>query len=91
MNPSNREIQLRKNCELYVYVLASQGKEIPEALQECADSYDYPIDCVSELSKAIQGLDPATFDKIVNKSDSQEARDLANWWEMYQTYIPVPK
>lgn len=90
MNPSNREVQLRKTCQLYAYVLTSQGQEVPEEIQECADAYDYPVDCVTELSQVLKGLDSDTFEKIVNNSQSKEARDLAQWWEMYQIYIPPP-
>jgi hypothetical protein len=89
MSHTNREVQLRKTCQLYAYVLASLGKEIPEAIQECAHSYDYPVECVKELSQTLQDLDSETFDKIVHKSQSQVARDLEQWWEMYQIYIPV--
>lgn len=89
MGPSNREVQLRKTCELYVYVLRSQGKEVTYAIQECADSYDYPVDCVVELAKELKDLDENTFDKIVNNTQSPEARNLASWWEMYQVYIPL--
>ena len=90
MNPSNREVQLRKTCQLYAYVLTSQGKEVPEEIQECADAYDYSVDCVAKLSQALVNLDSDTFEKIVNNTESKEARDLANWWEMYQIYIPPP-
>ncbi len=84
MNPTNKEMQLRKTCELYVYVLKSQGKEVPEEIQECADSYDYDylVDCVAELSDALIGLESDTFERIVNNTQSRESRDLRNWWEM---------
>jgi len=88
MNPTNREIQLRKTCQLYAYVLKSQGKEVPEDVQECTASYDYPVDCVAKLSQALQSLDSDTFEKIVNDPQSEKARDLAQWWDMYQIYIP---
>ncbi|MFC2057466.1 hypothetical protein ACFLR6_00860 [Campylobacterota bacterium] len=86
MNPTNKELRLRKNCQLYVYVLVSQGKEVPEEIQECADSYDYDFlfDCVTQLSDEIEGLDSDTFDRIVNNKESNEARELAYWWEMHQ-------
>lgn len=84
MNPSNKEMQLRKNCELYIYVLASLQREIPEEIVECAMSYDYPVECVGKLSALIESLDEVSFKQIVSNSDSQEARDLANWWEMRQ-------
>lgn len=91
MNPSNKEIQLHKNCQLYAYVLKSLGKEVPEIIEECARSYDYPVECIKELSILVQSLDTETFDSIVNNTDSQEARDLAHWWEMYQQYMPIQK
>ncbi len=86
MNPTNKEMQLRKTCELYVYVLESQGKEVPDEIQECADSYDYDylVDCVAALSDAIKALDSDTYDRIVNNTHSKEAHNLAYWWEMQQ-------
>lgn len=89
MNPSNKEIQLRKNCQLYTYVLVSQGKEVPEYIQECSDSYDYPVNCVAELFQELKNLDSDTFNTIVNNTQSAEARDLLNWWNMYQAYSPI--
>ena len=91
MSPSNREIQLRKNCEIYAYVLTSLGKEVSEEIQDCVDSYEYSVDCVKELAKILQDLDSDTFNKLVNNTELQVARELANWWDMYQAYIPVPK
>lgn len=84
MNPSNKEMQLCKTCQLYAYVLTSLGKEVPEEVQECADSYDYLIDCVADLSLILKELDSATFNKLVNNAESVEARHLAYWWEMNQ-------
>lgn len=84
MTPSNKEMQLRKTCQLYVYLLLRIGKEVPDEVQECADSYDYPIDCVSKLFQTVESLDSDTYEKIINNRQSKEARDLAYWWEMYQ-------
>jgi len=86
MNPTNKELQLRKNCQRYVYLLVSQGKEVPEEIQECADSYDYDflVDCVAQLSDELEGLESDTFEKIVNNTESNEARELSNWWKMHQ-------
>ena len=89
MSATNREVQLRKTCQLYAYVLSAQGQEIPETIQECADAYDYPVDCVKELYQALEDLDTETFDKVVNDPHSLQARNLASWWKMYQTYIPL--
>lgn len=94
MANANKEMQLRKTCKLYAYVLTAQGKEVPERIIECRDSdgseeYDCIVDCVSDLSRALKELDSDAFAKIVNNTDSQEARELAHWWEMYQLYIPL--
>lgn len=91
MNPTNKEIQLQKTCQLYAYVLALQGKNVPEEIQECSVSYDYLVDCVADLAQELKDLDSDTFDRIVNNTQSQRALDLSHWWEMYQIYIPVPK
>jgi len=82
MTPSNKEMQLRKNCELYLYLLAEQDKEIPEDILECAMSYDYPIDCVQRLLEELKSLDSQTFEDLVVKSKSDAAHDLRNWIEM---------
>ena len=84
MNPTNKEMQLRKTCELYVYVLVSQDKEVPYHVLECACSYEYPVDCVKELSDELKSMDSDTFDRLVKNTQSKEARDLANWWDMHQ-------
>jgi hypothetical protein len=96
MGNSNRELQLRKNCKLYAYVLISQDKEVPEYISDCADDvdldgYDNLIDCVAELAEAIKGLDSDAFERIVNGCESENAKELSHWWDMYQKYIPVPK
>lgn len=84
MNPSNQEMQLRKNCQLYAYLLVSQGKEVPEEIQDCIESYEYTLHCSEELSEAIEGLDSATFDRLMKNNESLESRELAYWWEMHQ-------
>jgi len=82
MNPSNKEMQLCKNCQLYAYLLVSQGKEVPEEIQDCIDSYDYVVNCVTELFEELQGLDSDTFDRIVNNKELLKSRELSYWWEM---------
>lgn len=94
MANSNREMQLKKNCRLFAYVLMQLGKEVPEAIQECRDcdgteEYDPLVDCVAQLSRTLKELDCDTFETIINNPHSQEARELALWWEMYQLYIPL--
>ena len=91
MSPTNREIQVQKTCELYAYLLELQGKEVSDDIQECAESYDYPIDCMAKLSEAIRALDSDSFKKIMKNTESTKALDLAKWWEMYQVYIPLEK
>ena len=84
MSPSNKEMQLRKTCELYAYLLVSQDKEVPDEILECAMSYDYPVDCVAQLSQEIQNLDSESFERILKNIESQQSRDLSNWWDMQQ-------
>lgn len=85
MSQSNKEMQLRKTCQLYAYVLISQDKDVPDDILESTYSEDYyPVNCVGELSKAIEDLDNDSFEKIVNNKDSQEACDLSSWWTMYK-------
>ena len=84
MSASNKEMQLRKNCELYAYLLESLGKEIPEEIEECLESYDYVINCVAVLKRELQGVDSQTFDKILNNKEKLESRELSYWWQMQQ-------
>jgi hypothetical protein len=84
MSPSNKEMQLQKNCELYAYLLRSLGKEIPEYIQECIDSYEDVFNCMADLDALLKALDAKTFDTIVNNKESLESRELAYWWEMRQ-------
>lgn len=82
MSPSNKEMQLCKNCQLYAYLLTSQGKEVPEEIQDCANSYEYVLNCVSELLAELKSLKSEVFDEIVNNKERLESRELAYWWEM---------
>ena len=93
MSLTNKEMQLQKNCRLYMYVLRSQGKEVPELIEECAHTHDmdYPVNCIAELVSEIEGLDGDTFDRIVNNSESEEAKELAYWWEMHQEAVRLRK
>lgn len=84
MSPSNKEMQLRKNCQLYAYVLKEQGKEVPEEIQDCIDSYEYVINCVKELYQELKELDDNAFERIVNAPEPLEARELSYWWDMQQ-------
>ena len=84
MASSNKEMQLRKTCQLYAYVLSSLGREVPEAIQDCMEDDDYLVDCVDQLASTLEGLDPASFEMIVNSDPSSQARDLAKWWKMRQ-------
>lgn len=84
MNPSNQELQLHKNCQLYAYVLESQGKVIPEHIQDCIESYEYVVNCVNELLDELKSLDGDTFNRIVNNKESLESREVSYWWEMQQ-------
>lgn len=89
MNPSNKEMQLRKNCELYAYVLTAQGKEIPEVIQDGLDDYEYIINCSEDLYKEVENLDTDTFQTIVNNKEVQGSRELSYWWKMYKEYNQI--
>ena len=65
-------------------MLKSLGKEIPEEIEECLESYDYVINCVAELKRELQGVDSQTFDKILNNKEKLESRELSYWWQMQQ-------
>ena len=85
MSSLNKEMQLRKTCELYSYLLTAQGKEVPDEIQESLYFIeDYPVNCVAELSEEVKSLDSQSFEKIVNNKDVQAALDLAYWWKMYK-------
>lgn len=84
MGPTNKEMQLCKNCQLYAYVLSSQGKEVPEIIEDCIESFDYVVNCVAELSAELESLDSETFERVVNNKELLESRELAYWWEMQQ-------
>lgn len=84
MRPNNKEIQQRKNCELYTYVLEMLEREIPEEIVECLISDDFFVDCVEELGNTLHSLDNETFDKLVNNKNTTKSQDLKQWWNMYQ-------
>jgi hypothetical protein len=79
----NKEMQQRKNCELYAYVLAELGQDIPDHILECAMSDEYPVDCVADLAKSLEDMGADDFERIVYDKESALACDLAKWWTMY--------
>lgn len=79
----NQQMQQRKNCELYAYVLAELDQDIPDHILECAMSDEYPVDCVADLAKALEDMSADDFERIVHDTESQMARDLSKWWTMY--------
>jgi hypothetical protein len=80
----NKDMQQRKNCELYAYVLAELDKEIPDDILECVMDGDYLVDCVLQLANELKALDTEKFNQLVYNSEASLSRDLANWWTMYQ-------
>lgn len=84
MSSLNKEMQLRKNCQLYAYLLTSLKKEVPEEIEDCIGSYDDVINCVAALYKELQSLDSESFERIVNRGDTIESRELSYWWQMQQ-------
>lgn len=84
MSPTNQELQLSKNCQLFAYLLRSLGKEVPEHIEDCANSYEYVYNCVSELLETLKNLDEESFQKVVHDTKRVESRELAYWWEMQQ-------
>lgn len=91
MNPSNKELQLCKNCQLYAYILTFQGKAVPQEIQDCMDDYEYVINCSEDLSKEIEGLDSDTFERVMNNKEVLESRELLYWWEMYKEYNRIQR
>ncbi len=79
----NQQMQQRKNCELYAYVLTELGLEVPDHILECAISDEYPVDCVADLAKALEDMGADDFERIVYDKESQLALDLSKWWTMY--------
>lgn len=84
MSPSNKEMQLSKNCQLYAYLLQKLNKEVPETIQDCADDYEYTINCTQEFSREIDGLSSEEFEAIINDKESREAAEIRYWIDMRQ-------
>lgn len=80
----NRDMQQRKTCQLYVYLLTVLGKEVPYTVEECANSYEDLIDCSMELAKELEALKSEEYERLITAEDSTIGNDLALWWEMYQ-------
>lgn len=91
MNPTNKELQLRKNCLLYRYLLQALDKDVPEPIQECADAddYDFLVDCVDALSETLNALSDDTFHDLISKNNTPEAKELASWWHMHKVALQL--
>lgn len=86
LNPSNKELQLRKNCIVFKFLLEVLGREVPESIQECAEDeeYEYLVECVDELAATLSQLDEHVYKSLILDNNTPEARELASWWEMHQ-------
>lgn len=79
---TNKEIQLRKTCQLYAFVLEHLGHEVPEMIEECAQDFEYPVECAKELIALLEATDRKTLDIMMHSNATSLGRDLANWWQM---------
>jgi len=84
MAPSRREIETQRAAVLLLYVNRELGKKAPEwVAKNAADIYARDERVVPELCRIIGSLTPARTESIMY-ARSQEARDLASWWEEHQ-------
>jgi hypothetical protein len=84
-SPSNKELQLRKNCHLYAYVLQYLELEIPEHIIECLmdEEYEYLVECSNELAQLLKSLEQEKFTELIN-GECESSQELKLWWDMNQ-------
>lgn len=83
--PSNKELQLRKNCQLYAYILQYIEAEIPDHILECLmdEEYEYLVECSQDLAKLIESLNEDQFNELMH-GECESSRELKHWWDMNQ-------
>jgi hypothetical protein len=81
LEPSRREIELRRAAKLLIFVKEKLGESIPDWLKKADDIYCNTDRQVIHLCNLLKGMDPATRDSIVYDAHNATSRDLADWWD----------
>jgi len=85
LEQTERESELQRAANLYVYVLVEFGKRVPLWVTRDADNCYLASDkALKALCKILTGMPVARRNKIIYKPKDSTARDLADWWEEHQ-------
>lgn len=84
LEPSRREVELRRAANLLIYVNDKTGVESDAGLKAAADDCYCKADYVPALCARLKSLSSSEMDTIVYDGRNRYARDLANWWDEHQ-------
>jgi hypothetical protein len=84
LEPTSRELELKRTAVLYRYALIKLSRPIPEALDTAASSVYGGGDYTAELCALIQALDHQGRERLVYNGHDGRSRELADWWEAHR-------
>lgn len=84
LNPTRREVELRRTAALYAYALRQLSQPVPEAVTDAALSIYCSVDFVPDLCALLTSLSKKDLKRVVYNAQDKTARDLADWWEEHQ-------
>ena len=86
MEPSDKELQLKRAAKLLLYVQEQLGQTHEAWTQYAVNNMASANDDrpVIELCGVLKELTPEQLERIVYNAHNKTARDLADWWEEHQ-------
>lgn len=87
LNPSQKEVALRRAATLLVHVYQFLGEPVSPALKAaaanlyCSDDY---VPALCARLKKLKRFSKDRFEELVYNAKSPVSRDLAGWWEEHE-------
>lgn len=84
LEPTRGELYRQATAQHYSYALTAVDMEVPDEVSTTARTIYAHLDFTMKLCKLIETFTTEQMDQIVYNGRSQDARSLADWWELHQ-------
>ena len=90
LEPSGRELESERVCELIIYLQNKMKKNTPEWIEKAAKDYYGNVARLDEATKILcehcRMLTEPEVEEYIYDSHNKTARKLAGWWERHQEW-----
>lgn len=83
LRQTNKEIELQKAAQLYLFVRDCLGIPVPPELEQAANTLYCTDDYTESLCSTLQGFNEEQMQRIVYDGRNKQSRELADWWEAH--------